>query len=170
MSELESGLLLPIRFYNALSEQDRYKNQSKGVSLTELNYPFVDCSKLAPFQLYTPSLDYSMSISIQFKAVCADTEQVITLPYDGTKWLEEATDNGNYWSYLGNDDFSGLLNNGLFYLTVNIVFGDGNMLKFYSDLFMIGNCAEASYDTDEFRLWGKGNDFRSIDLTDLRII
>lgn len=105
MNELESGLLLPIRFYNKIEEQDRYKNQSKGVALTELNYPYVDCTKLAPFQIKPLFNDFAESVTVEI--VCADTGEKTNLPYDATKWDEQIDSDSVYsLSYLGNSDFS----------------------------------------------------------------
>lgn len=174
MNDLESGLFLPIRFYYQQTEQDRYKPQSYGVALTELNYPYVDCVSLAPFQLNTVSA--TLSDSVLFYAVCADSEELISLVYDSAHWQEYIDSEGIYHlSYLGDDNFTGELSNGLYYFIVAIVWpGGGATANFYSDFVMINNCTDAAYDITEFRTYSEkvaqSNDLlRSINTTDLRI-
>lgn len=169
MNNLESGLFLPIRFYQYMTEQDRYKPQSEGVALTELNYPYVDCKTLAPFQVKFNSL--STALGVTFTAYCAESHEAIDLAYNASHWHEYIDDNGNYYlSYLGTDDFSSDISNGLYYFKVSIQFS-GETPYFYSDLVMIGNCGETPYDIDEFRLHIQNDDtaVRAIDTTDLRI-
>lgn len=169
MSNLESGLFLPIRFYLKETEQDRYKRHSLGVALTELNYPYVDCKTLAPFQVSYDSPIYSELIL--FYAACADTGELTSLDVNSEHWKENI-ENGNEYSlsYLGSDDFSGVLSNGMYYLIVVVSFSGEVTADFFSDMIMISNCG-AENDTDEFRIHSKqpGANFRAIDVTDLRI-
>jgi len=172
MNNLESGLYLPIRFYHKLSEQDRLKRHSVGVALTELNYPYVDCSTLAPFQVSFSSGDVITGITLF--AYCIGSTESVELSYSASDWQEFTSDDGIYYlSYLGTSDFTGLLSNGLYYLELSLAFSDTS-LTFYSDLFMVGNCISEAYETSEYRVTdqriGISTEFmRLIDTTDLRI-
>lgn len=169
MNNLESGLYLPIRFYQYQTEQDRFKRHSTGVALTELNYPYVDCEKLAPFQV--TYLNNVLALGVHFNAFCADTNEMISLPYNSAHWEEHIDDSGIYHlSYLGTDDLSGYLSNGLYYFGIVITFSNGSPY-FYSDLFMVANCGTTAYETEEFRVWNasSGDYKRLINITDLRI-
>lgn len=169
MGQLESGLFHPIRFYLNISEQDRYKRHSIGVALTDLNYVYVDCTQLVPFQISflndTPALD------IKWYIVCAGGGTQVELPYNAAYWGEFINTDGMYFlSYFGYDNLSSYTENGLHYLIVTVTTSSGEM-SWYSDLFMIANCGGIPYDTDNFRTWS-GSDrtnLRSIDATDLRI-
>ena len=168
MNNLESGLYLPIRFYQNLSEQDRNKRQSIGVALTELNYVYIDCATLAPFQLLYP--DTSAFISANIDVICANSGTIVNIPYNGASWNDKANDFGsNTLTYSGDATLTGL-GNGLFYMAVNVVLASETQ-TLYSDLFMIKNCGETSYTTQDFRIHNQqaGNNFRAIDPTDLRI-
>lgn len=170
MTNLESGLLLPIRFYDTYEEQDRFKNQSVGVALTEQNYPYVDCKTLAPFQIVYAQMDYATSIS--WKLVCADTGAETSLTFTASEWQEYIDGDAQlvYTSYLGEGDFSSEAYNGLFYFEVTIVDAQAETRIFYSDLFMIDNCGETAYNVEEYRIWNSQTDIRAIDANDLRII
>ncbi len=170
MNDLESGLFLPIRFYYQQTEQDRFKPQSEGVALTELNYPYVDCVSLAPFQV--TYVNNVLALGVHLNAFCADSGEMISLTYNSAHWQEFIDTDGVYHlSYMGTDDFTGELNNGLYYLGVVIQFSNGSPY-FYSDLFMIKNCSDTPYDTEEFRVHSPkvGTLYRTIDGTDLRIV
>ncbi len=170
MDNIETGLYLPIRFYLTSNEQDRYKRHSLGVALTELNYPHVDCTSLAPFQLTydTDGLFGTADILL----ICADSSEQVVLPFNALSWEEVILATGeHYLSYLGTDDFSGLTHNGLFYLQVSNVTGVGDTITYYSDLFRISNCDSTPYDVEEFRIYSPSqSDIRAIDTTDLRIV
>jgi len=170
MNNLESGLFLPIRFYQYMTEQDRYKPQSEGVALTELNYPYIDCKTLAPFQLRFSS--FSTALGVTFAAYCAESHTETSLAYNAAHWNEYIDSEGNYFlSYLGTDDFTGDLTNGLYYFKVTIQFS-GPTPYYYSDLVMINNCEETPYEIEEYRVYSPevGELYRAIDATDLRII
>lgn len=173
MDNIETGLYLPIRFYQTSTEQDRYKRHSLGVSLTELNYPYVDCASLAPFQIRhaTDSETNYAPNAVILTAICADTNTVIPLPYNAAFWENYNANDVNWLSYLGGDDFTGLLQNGLYYLEVYFAFPSGDNWTYYSDLFRISNCGIA-YDTEEYRVYSETieDTKRLIDVTDLRII
>lgn len=170
MTDLESGLFLPIRFYNASTEQDRYKRHSTGVALTEYNYPYVDCVSLAPFQLsYTKDVG---ALTVEFNAYCADNNTQISLTFNAAEWQEYISSNGTYYlSYLGEGDFTGELSNGTYYFGVAITFTDSERIEFYSDLFRVKNCDDTAYEIEEYRVHSPkvGELKRAIDATDLRI-
>lgn len=170
MNSLESGLFLPIRFYWNISEQDRYKRHSLGVSLTDLNYVHVDCTTLAPFQISYMQGVTALGVSIAL--VCANGDNIVALPYNSAHWHEYIDDEGMYFlSYLGDDDFSSYTDNGLKYLIVTIQTSSGDR-SWYSDLFMISNCETTPYGVEEFRSWvgSDSTNLRAIDATDLRIV
>lgn len=166
-SPLESGLFLPIRFYNALTEQDRYKRSSQGTSLIDEVFIFADYKTLCPFQVVFQQS--AVNTSISWKLICVDTEEEITMPYTAACW-EEYTDGTYLWtSYLGNDDFSSVVYNGLFYIELTIEDADSETYVLYSDLFVVRNGA-AAYDTENYRITSPSNaDKRLIDATNLRI-
>lgn len=177
MDNIETGLYLPIRFYQSLNEQDRHKRHSLGVALTELNYPVVSCISLAPFQILhaiDSSVDYYPN-TVTIDIICADTNVVTPLTYNGQHW-DFTNQNDLFWlSYLGSEDWSGVItNDGLFYLEVYFEFASGNSATYYSDLFYM-NCTDDSgsgvYDVEEFRVHSQlaGDNKRLIDVTDLRI-
>lgn len=170
-SPLETGLFLPLRFYDTLAEQDRYKVQSEGMALLPENYVHVDCTTLAPFQIVFSQV--ANNTSIAFKLVCVDTGAETILPYDAAHW-EEIIDTALqliWTSYLGTDDFTGLIGNGKYYLVVSIEDAYPYTRTFYSDVFMISNCVAGAYDTLEYRKWtSSDNDLRLIDATNLRIL
>lgn len=164
---IESGLILPIRFYANLTEQDRFKRHSQGVSLTTLNYPYVDCTTLAPFQL--SYIKDGIVTDIDWYIICADTGDITELDYNEDHWDSLIlSDNRMRVYYLGTDDFTGMINNGLHYFKVSVQFND-ETVDFYSDLFMVGNCGEEPFSIDSFRAWQSPNNLRQIDVNDLRI-
>ena len=171
MNNLESGLLLPIRFYNTLEEQDRYKNHALGVALNEKTYPYVDCASLAPFQITWETRDYTYYANNQLILICVDRGTETALPYNHLHWQEYVgTGDTHYHSYMGTDDFSAFTFNGLFYLEFRCTFTPTMEFRiFYSDLFMIANCDETGYDIEDYRIWSSGANYRSVDATDLRI-
>lgn len=170
MANIETGLYLPIRFYLTSTEQDRYKRHSLGVALTELNYPYVDCASLAPFQLTYESAHYANLIEIT--AYCVGTNEPIVLPYNALHWEDyTGADDLHSLSYLGTDDFTGLLGNGTYYLYVKITRLIGAPIEYYSDLFMISNCTTDPYEVDTFRVYSDAPEsIRAIDTNDLRIV
>ena len=169
MSGLETGLLLPIRFYRTLAEQDRYKNQSLGVALTELNYPYVDCTKLAPFQVNVSDsfteIDFPMEYSLT--AICVDTGERINLPINITHWSQLIYGDTYSLSYFGTDDFTGLLSNALYYLEIYADFEAWGVTYFYSDLFRTFGCESVGDNIDLFVAKSSGGE--SIKVEDLRI-
>lgn len=167
MNDLDSGLYLPLRFTLERSEQDRYKRHSKGVALTELNYIYLDCRTLAPFQLTYPQT--SNFVSADMRVVCADNESEVDIPYVSSSWDVQISDGYSYLTYLADATVGGL-SNGLFYIVVDIELSDGSF-SMYSDLFMISNCDSEPYESQNFRVHslGSGNNFRAINATDLRI-
>jgi hypothetical protein len=167
-SPLETGLFLPIRFYNTLAEQDRYKRSSLGTSLVNEVFIYVDCKTLAPFQIVKAfSIAHNDAI---WKLICVDGTETITLPYNSAAW--EYYGDGTYtWiSYLGTENLTGYLNNGLYYLEVTLVDNNSETFIYYSDLFVVANCDDL-YATTDYRLTSQSiMDKRLINATDLRII
>jgi len=170
-SDLESGLFLPIRFYATLAEQERYKRQMEGIALLPENYIHVDCKTLAPFQVVFQQM--ALNTSVSWKLVCADDTTEIDMPYNASHWEEFVKfDEQLIWtSYLGNDDFTGLISNGKYYVVLTIVDANNYTRVFYSDFFMVSNCDEF-YDTQNYRKFSPSNtDLRKINVAnDLRII
>lgn len=167
-SPIETGLFLPIRFYETLAEQDRFKRTSEGVALLNEVYVFVDCKSLAPFQLILPQ--FSLSLTVTWRIYCIDDTAPVELPYNDTDW-EFYSDGYKHWiSYLGAGDLTGYVNNGKSYLEVTITDNDAVEHIQYSDFFIVNNCGEL-YETTNFRLTSQStNDKRTIDGTNLRII
>ncbi len=166
MNELESGLILPLRFYRSKAEQDRYKNHVDGVAFLPENYVHVDCVAFAPFQIaLLTSNDNEPAIT--WKIVCAETEEETNLPVNGASWEQyfDATNQILYVSYLGNDDLSGYADKGMYYFVVSYT---ELVETFYSDFFYISNCANPD-DIHEYRRWANKGDRRKIDTNDLRI-
>lgn len=169
-SPIESGLFLPVRFYKTLAEQDRYKRISTGVALVDEVYIYADCSTLLPFQLILDQYCEEGIVSASIKLVCVDGDEV-TLPYNVSCWelWNDTTNQLSYLSYLGTDDFTGLIGNGKYYIEITVV----DMCEYttvnYSDLFVIRNC-ESTYDVAEYRITSPSQeDKRLINTTDLRI-
>lgn len=168
MAHPESGLFLPIRFYKEKSEQDRYKRHSLGVALTELNYPNVDCVTLAPFQFRVTK--GAITTSMQMHAYCADTNEHINIDNYLEPFLDEYNDGTTSWfSYKGDADLTGVLHNGLWYISITVVWLDGYSTV-YSDLFRISNCEDTPYDVETFRSWADGDNLRAFDTDNLRIV
>lgn len=167
---IESQLILPIRFYNFLTEQDRYKRHSIGVALTELNYPYVDATTLAPFQILGNEVADDL-MSITWAIVCADTGVETALTYSDDHWADNVLDYAEHRTmYLGTQDLSAFTDNGLYYLKVVITYASG-AVTYYSDLFMINNAGDDPFEIDMFRSWSSSSaDLRAIDTTDLRIV
>lgn len=167
-SPLESGLFLPIRFYESLDQQDRFKRISEGVSIPNEVYIFVDCKSLAPFQLILAQ--FSFSLTVTWRIYCIDESIPTELPFNASDW-EFYYDNHKHWiSYLGTGDLTGYINNGKYYLEVMIRDFDNLDHYYYSDIFIVDNCNEL-YETTNFRLTSQSTkDKRTIDGTNLRII
>lgn len=166
---IESGLILPIRFYSNLTEQDRYKRHSVGSSIPEVCYPYVDCVHLAPFQI-KGNLTSDDLIHVDWWLVCADTNEETELPFDNTYWNDNVlTYDEHRIMYFGTQDLSAFTSNGLKYLKATITYTSGSKI-YYSDLFMIGNCGEGALPIESFRTWQSPDNLRSINVTDLRII
>lgn len=166
-SPIETGLFLPIRFYETLTEQNRYKKISEGVALIDEVYIYADCKHLLPFQIVFAQDDTTSTI--EWKLICTDTGDEIDLPYNASSW-ETYLNNGYEWdSYLGDDDFSGITFNGKFYFVVTITNSLAEVTNYYSDVFVIRNC-DSYYDDSNYRITSpSNNDKRLIDTTDLRI-
>lgn len=174
MNNLESGLFLPIRMYESVNHQDRYKSQSLGVALIDLNYPYVDCKALAPFQIVYQQMDVATDIDIAL--ICADTGTVTALDYDSNHWEEYIDLDAQlvHTSYLGTDDWGALTDNGLYYLRVTIVDANSYTRVYYSDLFMIANCITETIlpdaDSAEYRKYSLDPEsIRKVSVSDLRI-
>jgi hypothetical protein len=166
-STIETGLFLPIRFYETLAEQDRFKRTSEGVALINEVYIFADCKTLCPFQIILPR--YSATITQKWRIYCVNETMPAELPVNATEW-EIYDDGTKHWiSYLGTCDLRGYTNNGKSYLEVEIIDSDTVSHFYYSDLFIINNCDDL-YETSNFRLTSPSvNDKRTIDGTNLRI-
>lgn len=138
MDYIETGLYLPIRFYQKLTEQDRYKRHALGVSLTELNYAYVDCQSLAPFQLVYDNEQFATSIGMD--VICADSGERSVFAYNASLWDDViVTDTLHHLSYNAGGWYVGLTN-GKYYLEVTINIPGTSPIVFFSDLFMVGNC------------------------------
>jgi len=148
-SPLETGLFLPLRFYNTITEQDRFKRNSIGLSLIDEIYLYADCDTLMPFQIYLTELDDIVDITINL--ICEDGTSTV-LPYNSTEW-EFYVDELQWVSYLGTDSFLGLYTKGRYYLQVDIELDntDNTVLSFYSDIFAVGDCATGSSDSIDYR-------------------
>jgi hypothetical protein len=166
-SPIETGLFLPIRFYDTLAEQNRFKRISEGVALIDEVYIYADCKLLLPFQIVKI---YSVSHTIRWYLICIDTEETVELDVDYDYW--ELYDNGTYmWiSYLGQQDLSAYTSNGMYYIQLEITDDESNISYYYSDIFVIRNCS-GYYPDDNYRITSPMQmDKRLIDTTDLRII
>jgi hypothetical protein len=168
INELETNLYLPIRFYNTIAEQDRYKPHVIGVSFIDLNYPYADQTVLAPFQVilqyYCATID-----SIELYIICTDTLESVTLDVHLEHW-EVYVDTVNeitYLSYLGNDDFSGLIGKGLHHLQLGVTDDCSNDSNYYSDYFMVDDLGGLA-GIVEYRYLQSG-ELRGVNVNDLRI-
>lgn len=153
-SPLETGLFLPIRFYDSSYEQDRYKSQSEGVAVLDINLIHVDCDSLAPFQIpinYTGFISTPNNNQITWQLNCAGGDSQIELPYNAGCWQEylDQTTLIFYTSYLGTDNFSGAVPNGRYYITLMIEDANNQLKIYWSDLFIVSN-AGSPYDVVEF--------------------
>lgn len=166
-SPIETGLFLPIRFYNTLAEQNRFKRISEGVSTIDEIYIYADCKYLLPFQIVF--FQDEVTVSIDWKLICTDTEEETILPFNAANW--ETYFDGTYeWvSYLGTEDLTGLVANGRYYFQVDITNSVTAVSSYYSDVFVIRNCNSYYTDTNYRLTTPDNNNKRSIDITDLRI-
>lgn len=141
MKSYESGLILPIRFYTQLDHQDRFKPNANGVTLTELNYPYVDISRLAPFQIVYQANDDTVSATMEI--ICVDTGDSIDvgdiMPY--SEVYTDITNQLTYLSYKIENLIVGLNTNAQYYIKVTIEDYQSFTRYFYSDLFM---CADTT--------------------------
>ena len=169
-SPIETGLFLPIRFYESLGEQDRYKRISKGVALPDEVFVYVDCDTLAPFQVVIK--DNEELESVDWSIICLDTEEETVLPYTAADWEYWAYVPEQRLSYLGTTSLSGYVTNGRSYLELTVTtsyLAETYINKYYSDIFVIKNCSDF-YETDDYRITSTSNiEKRAIDVTDLRI-
>lgn len=121
-SLIEAGLFLPLRFYDSLDQQERFKPLSEGVS-NNYSYVYVDSLSLIPFQIHTEG--YKVSVH----AICVDTGEEIDLPN-----IEAATNSeggsGLQMTIYHGDATDVLEPNALYYL--KIVFSESTV---YSDIF-----------------------------------
>lgn len=173
-SPLETGLFLPIRFYESIQEQDRYKHQSEGVSYLPENYVYIDCKTLAPFQIAMFQIDDQFDLSWDWALVCIDTEDEIIMPSGAAPqahWeaYHDTDKNMLYLSYLGDDDFFASLYSGRFYIRISVML-DAVLTIYYSDIFIIANC-DSLYSSVEYRKYSSSDsDKRLSDVNELRII
>jgi len=173
-SNLESGLFLPIRFYNSLWEQNRYKRLSVGVGLLDSVYIHVDCTHLAPFQVVLNNYCEEGVSSVTFNLICIDGTETISLPFNANYWelYSNYDTQTTTFSYLGEDDFSASTTNGKWYIELIVNDMCENTSTFYSDLFVIASCgvSETIFATENYRVTSNNpNDKRLIDTTNLRI-
>jgi hypothetical protein len=170
-SPLETGLFLPIRFYTSLEEQNRYKRTSTGVALVDETYIYVDCVALAPFQIILEQFCDTGIVSAVITLICTDNNAETALPYTESCWelWFDYTNRRTYLSYLGTDDFSAYTYNGRYYIKLDVVDMCEYTTTYYSDIFVIRNCA-VPYDLNEYRATSQNiNDKRLIDTSNLRI-
>ena len=166
-SPIETGLFLPIRFYETLTEQNRYKRISTGVALIDEIYIYADCKYLLPFQVVF--FQDSTTSSISWTLICSDTGEETILPYNASEWETYNNQDFEWISYIGITDLSGLLSNGKFYIKLEVTNILSEVKEFYSDEFVIRNCS-AYYDENNYRLTSPNqNDRRMIDTNNLRI-
>ena len=166
-SPIETGLFLPIRFYETLNEQNRYKRISSGVALVDEVYIYADCKYLLPFQVVF--FQDSTTASTAWTLVCSDTGDEIELPYNASEWELYGNNEYEWISYLGLTDVSGLLFNGKFYIRLSVTNIASEVKEFYSDEFIVRNC-NAYYEENNYRLTTPNqSDRRLIDTTNLRI-
>jgi hypothetical protein len=165
-SPLETGLFLPIRFYNTLAEQNRFKPLSEGVGMLDELYIYADCDKLLPFQILYPGSQ--LDLNITWRIVCLSTGDTVELPFDVAYW-EFYTDLTYYYiSYLGKQSLNAYVTNGRSYLELSLFYEDALLNTFYSDIFVVKNC-DSFYDLEEYRATGNQSEKRTIDVTNLRI-
>lgn len=136
MKSYDIGLILPIRFYTQLGHQDRFKPNANGVSLTELNYPYVDIVRLTKFQIMYQAMSDTVSASMEI--VCVQTEEVIDIgdimPYCDLYTNVEAQ--LTYLSYSPLNVVTGLNTNAQYYFKITIEDYQSYTRVFYSELFM----------------------------------
>jgi len=163
---------LPVRFYNTLAEQDRYKRISKGVALVEEIYIYGDCKTLLPFQVILNNYCEEGIVSAVITMVCASGDE-FELPFNTSFWelWSNTTTQQTHLSYLGTDDFSGFFGNGTYYIKLDVIDMCENTSTYYSDFFVIANC-DSTYDVDEYRITSQSNSDKrlvNINTNDLRI-
>lgn len=173
-SNLESGLFLPIRFYNSIDEQNRYKRLSIGVGLVDSVYVHVDCTSLAPFQVVLNNYCEEGVASVTFDLICIDGTETISLPFTENFWeaYSDYDKQTTTLSYLGEDDFSAYTTNGKWYIHLIVNDMCENTSSFYSDLFVIASCYSNNpiFQNENYRITSSNsNDKRLIDATNLRI-
>jgi len=166
--EINYGLILPFRFYDALEKQSRYRGCGRYAEaglIRHNEYLISYGCRLLPFQIRratSPSTTTNLSIF----NVSTGAETVLTTFVNANDWVIDTVGDYDYITYLGNYDIldgaACVIDTCLYYATFN----DGND-TWYSELF---NVVDSGFTSTDYRIWSlaKGT-FRKWDSTELRI-
>jgi hypothetical protein len=167
--EINSGLILPFRFYDSIEKQMRYRGCGRdwtGDDIRHREYLICYGCKLLPFQIVR-STSPSTTTNLSIVNIDTEVETDLTAYVDSDDWIIETVGEYDYITYLGKED---ILNGSSCVIdTCNYYakFSDGDY-TWYSEIFKV---VKSGFDSAEYRIWSKARGaFRSWDGTDLRIV
>jgi len=165
--DINSGLILPFRFYDDIEKQSRYKGCGRydADDITHFEYLISYGCRLLPFQIKRAS-DPSTTTNLWIVNVHTDAITDLTAFVSSDDWIIETIGEYDYITYLGNNDILDGANCVIDECVYYAKFGDGTYF-WYSELFQV---VQSGFDGTDFRIWSKGRgNFREWDTGELRI-
>ena len=164
--EINSGLILPMRFYSALDKQMRFRGCGRYMQdeIRHNEYLISYGCRLLPFQIVRAT-DVSTTTNLSIVNIATDAETDLTAAVDADDWVIETIGEFDYITYLGNNDID---DGGCLIDTCNYYakFNDGTY-TWYSEVFKV---VQSGFDDTEYRIWSDARGcFREWDDDELRI-
>ena len=165
--EINDGLILPFRFYDALEKQMRFRGCGRYATQGEIRHDEYLISygcRLLPFQIIrATALSTTTNLSIVNINTGAETD--LTAAVSADDWVIETIGEFDYITYLGNNDIDSggcLIDECIYYAK----FSDGTY-TWYSELFQV---VQSGFSDTEYRIWSDARGaFREWDDDELRI-
>jgi len=166
--DINSGLILPFRFYDDIEKQSRYKGCGRydADDITHFEYLISYGCRLLPFQIKRAS-DPSTTTNLYITNVMTEVETNITTYVNAADWDIRTIGEYDYITFFGNNDILDgddcVIDECVYYARFN----DGTN-DWYSELFQI---VQSGFDATEYRIWSKARGcFREWQDGELRII
>ena len=150
--EINDGLILPFRFYDALEKQMRYRGCGRYDEQGDIRhneYLIMPGCRLLPFQIRRAA-DPSETTNLAIVNVSNDVETDITAFVNAADWEIETIGAYDYITFFGRNEILDGANCALDNCVYYAKFNDGTY-TWYSELFKVMD-VDAAVDTD-YRIW-----------------
>lgn len=149
---INSGLILPFRWYDDIEKQSRYKGcgRYEADDIRHFEYLISYGCRLLPFQIQRAS-DPSTTTNLWIVNVRTGAITNLTAHINAADWIIETIGEFDYITYLGNYD---ILDGAACVIDECVYYGkfsDGNNY-WYSELFQV---VQSGFDTTDYRAWDK---------------